>query len=69
MDWLEDFFPFLRELDAGNGALEVALVLLVIVVLAVTAMATMQRMRSRTSERASIDDREPDPDGRHDRAA
>jgi hypothetical protein len=47
MDWLEDFFPFLRELDAGNGALEVALVLLVVVILAAIAVVAMRRTADR----------------------
>lgn len=47
MDWLENFFPFLRDLDAGDGALEVALVLLVIVI--VVAIAVVARRR--TAER------------------
>lgn len=47
MDWLEDFFPFLRELDAGDGALEVAFVLLVIVIVVAIALVA----RRRTAER------------------
>jgi hypothetical protein len=45
MDWLEDYVPFLRELDQGNGALEVALVLLIVVVLAWIGLTVMRRSR------------------------
>jgi hypothetical protein len=45
MDWLEDFFPFLRELDQGNGMLELALVLLIVVVLAGIGLTAVRRSR------------------------
>ena len=61
MDWLEDFFPFLRELDEGNGALEIALVLLVVVILASVAVVVMRRMRARATQREEINDRRDRP--------
>jgi hypothetical protein len=33
MDWLEEFVPFLRQLDGGNGSLEIALVITVTAVI------------------------------------
>lgn len=45
MDWLEGFFPFLHELDNGNGALEVAFVILIVGVLAVVGLAATERAR------------------------
>jgi hypothetical protein len=65
MDWLEEFFPFLRELDGGNGALEMALVILVIGVLAVIGLAAIRRARPATGpalhdvmdDDADLDDR------------
>lgn len=54
MDWLEDFFPFLRELDAGNGALEVALVLLVAVIIAAIGLVAIRRSRARAAARGEV---------------
>jgi hypothetical protein len=59
MDWLEDFFPFLRELDQGNGALEVSLVLLIVLVLATIGVRAMRRSRLGTRK---VDEGGPDRD-------
>jgi hypothetical protein len=61
MDWLEDFFPFLRDLDAGNGALEIALVLLVVVSLAAIAVVALRRSRTGATQREEITDRRDRP--------
>jgi hypothetical protein len=50
MDWLEDFFPFLRDLDEGNGALEVSLVLLIVVVLGAIGLTAIRRSRPKARD-------------------
>lgn len=55
MDWLEEFFPFLREIDQGSGALEVALVALVVGILGVIGLAVVRRRRPGPVERASTE--------------
>jgi hypothetical protein len=51
MDWLEEFFPFLRELDNGSGALEVALVVVIVGVLGVIGLGAVQRRRLEATRR------------------
>jgi hypothetical protein len=55
MDWLEEFFPFLREFDNGSGALEVALVVLIIGVLGVIGLGAVQRRRLEATRRRNAD--------------
>jgi hypothetical protein len=50
VDWLEEFFPFLEEIDQGSGALEVALVVLVIGIIGVIGFAAVRRTRSRPAD-------------------
>jgi hypothetical protein len=67
MDWLEAWFPFLRGFDAGNGALEVALVILVVAIMAVAAMTLVQRTRIRASDVRQTRDAGDRLDGRDGR--
>jgi hypothetical protein len=48
VDWLEDFLPFLRTFDGGDGALEIALVAAVAAVVGVIAYRLWQKRRPRT---------------------
>jgi hypothetical protein len=64
VDWLEEFFPFLRELDEGNGALEVALVVLVIAIIGVIGITAVRRARSRAHGVAETGDPEDQPGDR-----
>ena len=43
MDWLEEFFPFLEEIDQGSGALEIAFVVLIVGVLGLIGLAAIRR--------------------------
>lgn len=61
MDWLEDFFPLLRDLDHGNGALEVSLVLLIVVVLGGIGLAAVRRSRLKARD---VDEPPADEGGR-----
>ena len=61
VDWLEEFFPFLREIDQGSGALEIALVVLVIAIIGVIGITAVRRARSGAREVAET--REPDRQG------
>jgi hypothetical protein len=61
VDWLEEFFPFLEEIDQGSGALEVALVVLVIAIIGIIGITAVRRSRSGRGEVAET--REPDAQG------
>ena len=64
MDWLEEFFPFLRELDQGSGALEIALVVLIIAIIGVIGITFVRRSRAGTSEARETTDRDAQQDDR-----
>jgi hypothetical protein len=51
MDWLEAWFPFLRDLDGGDGALELSLVLVIALVVAMTAIIIARRLGTNSGGR------------------
>ena len=63
MDWLEEFFPFLRELDQGSGALEIALVVLILAIIGVVGVTAVRRSRAGSAEARETSD--PDTTGDH----
>ena len=64
MDWLEEWFPFLRDLDQGSGALEIAFVVLVVSVLGVIGLTGLRRRRPSAVESRPPDDGPDVPYGR-----
>jgi hypothetical protein len=63
VDWLEEFFPWLEEIDKGSGALEIALVVLIVGLLGVIGYATVRRRRPGATEAVEHRDDEAGPDG------
>jgi len=45
VDWLEEFFPWLEEIDQGSGALEIALVVLIIAIIGMIGIVAARRRR------------------------
>jgi hypothetical protein len=62
VDWLEEFFPFLEEIDQGSGALEIALVVFVIGIIGVIGITAVRRARSRPGEVAETRESETQRD-------
>jgi hypothetical protein len=62
VDWLEEFFPFLEDIDKGSGALEIALVVLIIGVLGVIGYAAIRRRRPSPADAGRRRDEAADPD-------